>query len=88
MAVRGARRQRRAAQPWGFDPDEACRYANVGDLTRNRVSTFGLYDMMGNVWEWTEDCYRESYAGAPSDGSASCAAAGASVLCCVITQHD
>ena len=26
--------------------------------------------MLGNVWEWTEDCWNGSYAGAPSDGSA------------------
>ena len=31
---------------------------------------FGLYGMLGNVWEWTEDCWHESYAGAPDDGSA------------------
>jgi formylglycine-generating enzyme required for sulfatase activity len=31
---------------------------------------FGLYDMLGNAWEWTEDCWNASYAGAPSDGSA------------------
>jgi formylglycine-generating enzyme required for sulfatase activity len=24
--------------------------------------------MAGNVWQWTEDCYAESYAGAPTDG--------------------
>ena len=31
---------------------------------------FGLYDMVGNVEEWMEDCYHESYVGAPTDGSA------------------
>jgi len=29
---------------------------------------FGLYDILGNVWQWTADCWNESYAGAPADG--------------------
>ena len=29
---------------------------------------FGLYDMLGNVWQWTADCWHETYAGAPADG--------------------
>jgi formylglycine-generating enzyme len=31
---------------------------------------FGLYDMLGNAWEWSEDCWGRSYVGAPVDGAA------------------
>ena len=33
-------------------------------------NAFGLYDMAGNAWQWTEDCYDNSYTGAPVDGGA------------------
>ena len=32
--------------------------------------TFKLYDMIGNVWEWTQDCWNDNYKGAPGDGKA------------------
>ena len=65
--------------PWGtsFDADQANGpstsgrdqwpfTAPVGSFPAN---PFGLYDMIGNVREWAEDCY-DSYDEAPSDGSA------------------
>jgi formylglycine-generating enzyme required for sulfatase activity len=89
-----------SSRPWGEDPNQACRHANVRDLAFKRLmpagkgrqwsgthgcddssaytanggsyqrNPFGLHDMIGNAWEWTEDCANDSYVGAPTDGSA------------------
>ncbi len=57
--------------------DDGSAYtANVGSYRANR---FGLYDMIGNVWEWTADCWNTSYTAAPSDGSVACRIAPARV---------
>jgi formylglycine-generating enzyme required for sulfatase activity len=41
--------------------------ADVDDFAAN---PFGLYGMLGNAWQWTEDCWHPSYVGAPANGSA------------------
>jgi outer membrane protein OmpA-like peptidoglycan-associated protein len=45
-------------------------YAFTAPAGRYKRNAFGLYDMLGNAWQWTADCYHDSYDGAPADGSA------------------
>jgi formylglycine-generating enzyme required for sulfatase activity len=54
--------------------DSIAWYENNSEGTTHPVGQklpngFGLYDMLGNVWEWCEDNYHSSYNGAPSNGS-------------------
>ena len=56
-----------------------CRYCYAGsarssDMTvpvgQHPANGFRIHDMLGNVWEWVEDCYVSDYRGAPNDGTA------------------
>jgi formylglycine-generating enzyme required for sulfatase activity len=87
------------SRPWGDDPNDACRNANIWDRSAAKLvraaagrggepaecddggaytvpvgryapNRHGLHDMIGNAWEWVEDCWSDSYWQAPSDGGA------------------
>ena len=75
-AARGGTTTRRH---WGDSSSSQCGYANgtvascddgmertapVGSYAPN---AFGLSDVLGNVWEWTDDCWHADYAGEPPD---------------------
>jgi formylglycine-generating enzyme len=87
-----ARAGTKTSRFWGNNPDEACKYANVADITAKKkwprwtvffcddgfsVSSpvgsfkpngFGLYDMLGDVWQWCEDVYESrAYAKLPQN---------------------
>jgi formylglycine-generating enzyme required for sulfatase activity len=81
-----ARARTTTPYPWGpAATHENANYGaeNWGGLTSGRdhwvytspvdsfpPNAFGLYDMNGNVLQWAQDCFAESYADLPTDGSA------------------
>ena len=63
--------------PWGNSDAESHVYAWFDEIANStnpvrlkKPNQFGLYDMIGNVWELTQDCWNKNYNGAPTDGSA------------------
>ena len=73
-AARGGSTEGLLAEPSPALEDHAWYIANSQKTSHpvagKKANAFGLHDLYGNVWEWVEDCYHESYAGMPPDGSA------------------
>ncbi len=58
-------------------------YVFTAPVRSYKANAFGLFDMHGNAWEWTTDCWHGGYKNAPLDGSSwqnSCTEQGRRVL--------
>ena len=63
---------------WGDSEEDASNYAwyasnsdvKTHPVVQKSPNADGLYDMHGNVWEWTLDCWNHNYNGDPADGKA------------------
>ena len=59
-----------AVAPSPYFPPVDCDdgYAKTAPVGSFKPNGFGLYDVLGNVLEMTEDCWHDNYHGAPTDG--------------------
>jgi formylglycine-generating enzyme required for sulfatase activity len=66
----GALKEKRGAD-W-FRESHWCAdgYSTTAPAGKYSPNAYGLHDMIGNAWEWVEDCLNAAYFGAPDDGSA------------------
>jgi formylglycine-generating enzyme required for sulfatase activity len=59
-----------SASQANFDTSDGSYRRKTVPVDSFQPNPFGLYQVHGNVWDWVEDCWNESYHGAPTDGSA------------------